>query len=85
MFVFLLFNELNKCIKAYVKKWGVEAIPLKDASTDGNSRGGKVISNDGSLKVFIKIRCQSLYIKWYMMMTENLFDEIVVHFSESIF
>ena len=56
LFVFLLFNEFNKCIKAYVEKQGAEAIPLKDASTDGNSRGGKFISNDGSLKAFVKIR-----------------------------
>ena len=72
MFVFLLFNELNKRIKAYVEKQGAEAIPLKDASTDRNSRGGKVISNDGSLKVFVKIIYSSLYRKWYMTMIENL-------------
>ena len=57
---------------------------MKDASTDGNSRGGKVISNDGSLKVFVKILYQSLNRKWYMMI-KNPFDEIVVHLSESIF
>ena len=55
-FVFILLNDLNKCIKAHVEKWGAAAIALKDASTDGNSRGGKVISNDASLKVFVKIR-----------------------------
>ena len=35
LFVFLLLEELNKRIKAYVEKQGAEAIPLKDASTDG--------------------------------------------------
>ena len=52
-YVLLLLNELNKRIKAYVEKQGAKAIPLKDASPDGNSTGGKVISNDGSLKVFV--------------------------------
>ena len=41
-FVFLLRNDLNKCIKAYVEKQGAAAIPLKDASTDGNSREVKL-------------------------------------------
>ena len=39
LFVFILLNDLNKCIKAYVEKQGAEAIPVKEASTDGNSRG----------------------------------------------
>ena len=29
LFVFLLLNDLNKCIKAHVVKQGAEAIPLK--------------------------------------------------------
>ena len=42
LFVFLWLKDLNKCIKAYAEKQEAEAIPLKDASTDGNSRVGEV-------------------------------------------
>ena len=56
LFVLLLSDKLNKCIKAHVEKKGTEAVPLKDAPSNRDSRGDKVGSNDGSLKVVIKAR-----------------------------
>ena len=56
LFVLLLFDKLNKCIKAHIGKKGAEAVPLKDAPTSRDSRGGKVISNNGSLTVVIEAR-----------------------------
>ena len=56
LFVLLLLDKLNKCIEAHVEKQGAEAVPLKGASANWNSRGDKVIGNDGSLKIVVKIR-----------------------------
>ena len=73
MFVFLLLDKLNKCIETHVEKKGAEAIPLKGAPANGDSRGSKVISDNGSLKVVIKTRYQCLYSRRYMVMDKNLF------------
>ena len=56
LFVFLLLIGLIKFIEARVEKKGAEAVPLKDNLTNGDSRGGKFISNHGNFKVFIKTR-----------------------------
>ena len=46
--VFLLLNELNQFIEPHVEQKEAEATPLKDTLANGNTRGGKVISNNES-------------------------------------
>ena len=51
LFVLLISDKLNKCVNAkqLVEERRAEAVLLRDAPTFRGSRGGKVISNNGSL------------------------------------
>ena len=71
--------------EAKVKSEWAKGITMKDPSVDFYKRGTILFRQNGSMELGIKILCELLYLIRDVVIIQNNWDEIIMHFPKAFF